>query len=70
MYETKGHDGIVVYKSLHFSLDFTGNYPEVFCNLFKYICNTSEKIFWTCETDLLSKKGGSGDFALSSTLFL
>jgi len=31
MYETKlkGHDGIAVYKSLHFSADFIGNFPEV-----------------------------------------
>jgi len=31
MYETKlqGHDGIAVDKSLHFSLDFIGNFPEV-----------------------------------------
>jgi len=31
MYETKlqGHDGIAVYKSLHFSPDFIGNFPEV-----------------------------------------
>jgi len=30
MYETKlkGHDGITVYKPLHFSLDFLGNFPE------------------------------------------
>jgi len=31
MYETKlkGHDGIAVYKSLHFSAEFIGNFPEV-----------------------------------------
>ena len=31
MYETKlkGHDGIAMYKSLHFSADFIGNFPEV-----------------------------------------
>ena len=31
IYETKlkGHDGIAVYKSLHFSTDFIGNFPEV-----------------------------------------
>jgi len=31
MYETKlkGHDGIAVYKSLHFSADFIGNFPKV-----------------------------------------
>jgi len=31
MYETKlkGHDGIAVYKSLHFSPGFTGSFPEV-----------------------------------------
>jgi len=31
MYETKlkGHDGIAVYKSLHFSADFIGTLPEV-----------------------------------------
>jgi len=31
MYETKpeGHDGIAVYKSLHFSPDNIGNFPEV-----------------------------------------
>jgi len=30
MYEMKlkGHDGITVYKPLHFSLDFLGNFPE------------------------------------------
>jgi len=25
----KGHDDIAVYKSLHFSTDFIGNFPEV-----------------------------------------
>ena len=25
----KWHDGIAVYKSLHFSADFIGNFPEV-----------------------------------------
>jgi len=31
MYEMKlkGHDGIAMYKSLHFSADFIGNFPEV-----------------------------------------
>jgi len=31
IYETKlkGHDGIAVYKSLHFSADFIGNFSEV-----------------------------------------
>jgi len=31
MYETKlkGHDGMAVYESLHFSPDFTGNFPGV-----------------------------------------
>jgi len=31
MYVTKlkGRDGIAVYKSLHFSPDFIGNFPEV-----------------------------------------
>jgi len=31
MYETKlkGHDSIAVYKPLHFSPDFIGNFPEV-----------------------------------------
>jgi len=31
MYELqlKGHDGIAVYKSFHFSPDFIGNFPEV-----------------------------------------
>jgi len=25
----KGHDGIAVYKSLHISADFIGNFPKV-----------------------------------------
>jgi len=31
MYETKlkGRDGIAVYKSLHFSPDYIGNFPEI-----------------------------------------
>jgi len=42
MYETKlkGHDGIAVYKSLHFLPNFIGNFPEVEEDanfLFRYI---------------------------------
>jgi len=44
MYETKlkGHDSIAVYKSLHFSADFTGNLPEVGETHVDYGCH------WRC----------------------